>query len=128
MFLKYRCVLLLKLLQSGGAFDATLFYLPVTSERCRKGGECIPFSNNESCIIVHQNTANFSWFYSATQCEEDGGRLLWLHDTNVTDFTNGTLRHIMESTCSTCNFFWIGLIKSLYTDNRYFWKGTQNGL
>ena len=90
--------------------------------------ECFSIRNNKSCITVTPNTGNSDWYTSSSACETSGGRLLWLHDVNITDFTNNHLLSIINSNCTGCSFLWIGLMHSVYQDNNYFWKRTKNGL
>ena len=45
---------------------------------------------------------------------------MWLHDTNITEFATSQLKILKQSNCSSCSFFWIGLVQSLAKDDIYF--------
>ena len=96
----------------------------MNTEKCQRNGDCYKLANNKSCVTVHTNTGNEEWFTSARKCEEDGGRLVWLHDNNIQNFTNH-IGPILQSNCTDCQFLWIGLMVSVYNDTSYFWKRTR---
>ena len=98
------------------------------TDHCSTIPNCLPIHNNRSCITITQNTGNADWFSSASDCESTGGRLVWLHDTNISEFATTQLKTLQQSHCSFCSFFWIGLVQSLGKDDIYFWKRPRNGM
>lgn len=98
----------------------------VNARTCGRLTDCFRIRENKSCIRIHHNRGNANWFTSVESCEKAGGRLLWLYDTNITEFME-TLDNLTRLECANCQYLWIGLVQSVSQDEKYFWKRTKNG-
>ena len=97
----------------------------VKATDCQEIPDCIPLADNQTCITVSNSGYHSDFFNPASRCEESGGRLLWLDDVSITDFTHSQLPVLLSKTCKSCSFFWIGLLQSINNDKLYFWKRTK---
>ena len=88
---------------------------------------CYPIPWRNSCLKLEHSNQSSNWFSSASACERDGGRLLWLFHQNVQTFMNQNTKSIKRTDCPNCTFLWIGLMQSTLHDDNFFWKRTQNG-
>ena len=98
---------------------------PVQATSCQEIPDCIPLADNQTCVTVSNSGYHSDFFNPASRCEGSGGRLLWLDDVSITDFTRNQLQMLLTKTCNSCSFFWIGLLQSISNDKLYFWKRTK---
>ena len=54
-----------------------------------------------------------------------GRTLLWLYDTNITQFMKFEAGSVIRHVCPNCTFMWIGMMQSVLKDYKFFWKRTQ---